>query len=288
MLATISVPTVATPDVSDAQRRVLVALCRPLTGEGLSAPATNEQIAEELFLSLSAVKGHLRVLFSRFGLDEAPQNQKRLLLAERALATSIVPLQNQRPPRLSGPRDAASADRGGARPAALVGVGLALVARRGGVGRRRVGAGAAGCRTGSLPGRPSPAGGDGDLRLRRCAPWACAAGHAARAGTVRPAPCWDAPWWSSCCARWCSFRPPPCGAGSCRRGAALVVGRPADQERGAEGRQDARHRGCDQSHGSRVPAHALSLGRYGPLSEAMAPSPQTARDTARMLTSRLS
>ncbi|HET9105009.1 MAG TPA: FHA domain-containing protein [Solirubrobacteraceae bacterium] len=90
VLATISVPTAATPDVSDAQRRVLVALCRPLTGEGLSAPATNEQIAAELFLSLSAVKGHLRVLFSRFGLDEAPQNQKRLLLAERALATSIV------------------------------------------------------------------------------------------------------------------------------------------------------------------------------------------------------
>ena len=96
VMATISVPTVATPDVSEAQRRVLSALCRPLTGEGLSAPATNEQIAEELFLSLSAVKGHLRVLFGRFGLDEAPQNQKRLLLAERALATSIVRPQDER------------------------------------------------------------------------------------------------------------------------------------------------------------------------------------------------
>jgi hypothetical protein len=91
VLATISVPTVAPPEVSDAQRRVLVALCRPLTREEeLAAPATNEQIARELVLSLSAVKGHLRVLFNRFGLEEAPQNQKRLLLAERALAASIV------------------------------------------------------------------------------------------------------------------------------------------------------------------------------------------------------
>ena len=52
--------------------------------------ATNEQIAAELVLSLSAVKGHLRILFSRFGLEEAAQNQKRLRLAERALATGAV------------------------------------------------------------------------------------------------------------------------------------------------------------------------------------------------------
>jgi hypothetical protein len=90
VLATVSVPTVATPEVSEAQRRVLVALCRPLAGEETAAPATNDQIASELVLSLSAVKGHLRVLFGRFGLEQAPQNQKRLLLAERALATSVV------------------------------------------------------------------------------------------------------------------------------------------------------------------------------------------------------
>jgi hypothetical protein len=90
VLATISVPTVAPPEVSDAQRRVLVALCRPLAEGEPAAPAPNDQIAGELVLSLSAVKGHLRVLFSRFGLDQAPQNQKRLLLAERALATSTV------------------------------------------------------------------------------------------------------------------------------------------------------------------------------------------------------
>jgi pSer/pThr/pTyr-binding forkhead associated (FHA) protein len=88
--ATVSVPTVEALEVSDAQRRVLVALCRPLVDDELAAPATNEQIAQELVLSLSAVKGHLRILFTRFGLDAMPQNQKRLRLAERALATSVV------------------------------------------------------------------------------------------------------------------------------------------------------------------------------------------------------
>jgi len=90
VLATVSVPTLSAPAVTDAQRRVLVALCRPLAAEESTAPATNEQIAAELVLSLSAVKGHLRILFSRFGLEEAAQNQKRLRLAERALATGAV------------------------------------------------------------------------------------------------------------------------------------------------------------------------------------------------------
>jgi hypothetical protein len=87
--ATVTVPTVKAPEVSPAQRRVLVALCRPLA-EGSAAPATNEQIVGELVLSLPAVKGHLRVLFARFGLDGVPQNQKRRLLAERALAGGVV------------------------------------------------------------------------------------------------------------------------------------------------------------------------------------------------------
>jgi hypothetical protein len=90
VLATVSVPTLSAPSISEAQRRVLVELCRPLAAEESAAPATNEQIAAELVLSLSAVKGHLRVLFTRFGLEEAPQNQKRLLLAERALSSGAV------------------------------------------------------------------------------------------------------------------------------------------------------------------------------------------------------
>src|SRR5256885_2547163 len=54
---TIQVRTGAPPDVSPAQRRVLVALCRPYRGMGThAAPATNRQIADELFLSVEGAK----------------------------------------------------------------------------------------------------------------------------------------------------------------------------------------------------------------------------------------
>jgi hypothetical protein len=78
-------------DLTEAQRRVLVALCRPFKdNDGFAAPATNQQIAAELFLSVDAVKGHLRTLFAKFGVDELPQMQKRLRLVERAFLTGVV------------------------------------------------------------------------------------------------------------------------------------------------------------------------------------------------------
>src|SRR5207253_3076190 len=59
----------AVAKISDAQRRVLVALCRPYaSGEAFALPATNQQIADELFLSVDAVKSHLRALFEKFGI----------------------------------------------------------------------------------------------------------------------------------------------------------------------------------------------------------------------------
>jgi len=77
--------------VTDTQRRVLVALCRPFKdATGYASPATNQQIADELYLSIDAVKGHLRALFAKFGLDDLPQMQKRLRLVERAFQTGIV------------------------------------------------------------------------------------------------------------------------------------------------------------------------------------------------------
>src|SRR5450756_2039656 len=65
----------ATQKLTDTQRRVLVALCRPYRdGGGFATPASNRQIAAELFLSVDAVKMHLRTLFGKFELAELPQN----------------------------------------------------------------------------------------------------------------------------------------------------------------------------------------------------------------------
>ena len=83
-------PASAPPPLSPTQRQVLVALCRPFADSELATPATNQQIADELFLSVDAVKAHLRTLFARFGVEHLPQNQKRSVLAVRALQGGVV------------------------------------------------------------------------------------------------------------------------------------------------------------------------------------------------------
>jgi pSer/pThr/pTyr-binding forkhead associated (FHA) protein len=82
-------PAAAT--VSPAQRRVLVALCRPYKdGSSYATPATNQEIGDELHLSVDAVKTHMRALFEKLGVGDLPQNQKRVALVERALQTGIL------------------------------------------------------------------------------------------------------------------------------------------------------------------------------------------------------
>jgi hypothetical protein len=79
------------PALSEAQRRVLRALCRPYRTAGpFVSPATNAQIAAELYLSVEAVKTHLRALFAKFGVDDLPQGHKRAKLVERAFQTGLV------------------------------------------------------------------------------------------------------------------------------------------------------------------------------------------------------
>jgi FHA domain/Bacterial regulatory proteins, luxR family len=78
-------------DVSPAQRRVLVELCRPFKeGAPFASPPTNQQVAAELHLSVDAVKTHMRALVEKFGVQELPQNRKRLALVERALQTGLI------------------------------------------------------------------------------------------------------------------------------------------------------------------------------------------------------
>jgi FHA domain len=79
------------PPMSEGQRRVLLALARPFKDGGdFVTPATNQQIADELFLSVDAVKGHLRQLFTRFGIETLPQNRKRAALVELAFRSGAI------------------------------------------------------------------------------------------------------------------------------------------------------------------------------------------------------
>jgi hypothetical protein len=77
--------------LSESQRRVLVSLCRPYkTGDPYARPATNQEIADELLLSVPGVKTHLRALFQRFDLPELPGTQKRQRLVEVALRSGAI------------------------------------------------------------------------------------------------------------------------------------------------------------------------------------------------------
>jgi hypothetical protein len=76
--------------LSETQRKVLLALCRPVNASAFATPATNKQIADEVYLSVDAVKAHLRVLFDRFGIGEKPQNEKRASLVARVLQEGVL------------------------------------------------------------------------------------------------------------------------------------------------------------------------------------------------------
>lgn len=77
--------------LTDGRRRVLSSLCRPpLQGDAYALPASNQAIADELFLSVGAVKEHLRGLFHKLDVEDLLQNQKRLRLVERAVRSALV------------------------------------------------------------------------------------------------------------------------------------------------------------------------------------------------------
>jgi DNA-binding CsgD family transcriptional regulator len=81
---------VALADLPPTQRSVLVALARPYKHEEFATPATNQEIADQLHLSVDAVKAHLRSLFQRFGIEHLPQNQKRSRLVAEAFQRGML------------------------------------------------------------------------------------------------------------------------------------------------------------------------------------------------------
>jgi pSer/pThr/pTyr-binding forkhead associated (FHA) protein len=83
--------TPAAESLSPTQRAVLVALCRPYRdGSPFATPASNQQIAEEVSLSVPRVKAHLHDLFERLDVGDLPHNAKRAKLVEIAFQTGAV------------------------------------------------------------------------------------------------------------------------------------------------------------------------------------------------------
>jgi pSer/pThr/pTyr-binding forkhead associated (FHA) protein len=77
--------------LTEGERRVLVALCRPMARPGSSAvPAGNREIADELSLTPGGVKTHIRALFAKLEIEDLPQYRKRTELARRALESGFV------------------------------------------------------------------------------------------------------------------------------------------------------------------------------------------------------
>ena len=90
-LTTVQDELLTVSSLSPTQRQILTALCRPYKQEtAYATPASNLQIAAEVFLSVDAVKTHLRTLFQKFHIEDLPQNQKRVKLVERVLGLGLV------------------------------------------------------------------------------------------------------------------------------------------------------------------------------------------------------
>jgi FHA domain len=78
-------------DLSSTQRRVLTSLCRPYKGGNrFAAPATDEQISEDLIVSVSEVRMHMRILCAKLGITDPSAKNARVRLAEAAFSGGYV------------------------------------------------------------------------------------------------------------------------------------------------------------------------------------------------------
>jgi ATP/maltotriose-dependent transcriptional regulator MalT len=86
----------APPSLTARERDVLVALCRPLLDRDMfTEPASTRAIAEQLVITLPAVKQHLANLYDKFGVG-GDQSNRRSRLANEALRRGAVSLSELR------------------------------------------------------------------------------------------------------------------------------------------------------------------------------------------------
>lgn len=76
--------------LTERERKLLIALCRPIVVSNSTTPATNPQIAAEVYLSVDSVKAHMHDLFERFGLADLAQNEKRQRLVAIVLGDGLL------------------------------------------------------------------------------------------------------------------------------------------------------------------------------------------------------
>jgi hypothetical protein len=78
--------------LSDSLYRVLLALAAPAPGRA----ATDEEIADRLFLSTATVQAHLQVLFERFGVATLPPGERRDAVVAMAQAGGLLLPERER------------------------------------------------------------------------------------------------------------------------------------------------------------------------------------------------
>jgi len=86
------------PPLTSRERDVLVALCRPLLARDMfTEPASTRAIADELVVTLAAVKQHLANLYDKFGVARGDEH-RRARLANEALRRGAVSITDLRSP----------------------------------------------------------------------------------------------------------------------------------------------------------------------------------------------
>jgi predicted component of type VI protein secretion system len=84
-------PTPPAVSLSTTQRRVLAALCRPCKDRsGSAGPATDQQIADELILSVREVTTHVSVLCAKLGIEGLAGDAARRRLVDRAFSAGLI------------------------------------------------------------------------------------------------------------------------------------------------------------------------------------------------------